>query len=173
MRGSAMKLFMFQIGGDCGGSNVELHDIRFSVGKIASDCYDDLRSQWWGNPKSLHVDCWGEIRHSDGYDIQIVPQRQNSDNNKLFFINLGGYDPAEFGELHHNVLLVCPDAKTAKARALAEIQHWSQPHKDKVFEVEKAVNVSKSVEARGYSIELVPSPAAIPFDFVCKYLKIR
>jgi len=70
------------------------------------------------------------------------------------------------------VLLVSPDARTAKTRALSEIQHWSQPHKDKAFEVEKAVNVSKNVEARGYSIELVPSPVATPFDFVCKYLKI-
>lgn len=167
-----MKLFMFQIGGDCGGSNVELHDIRFSVGMIAQDCYDDLRDQWWGNPKSLHVDCWGEIRHVDGYDIRIVPRRRNSDINKLFFINLGGYDPAEFGELHRNVLLVMPDARSAKARALSEIQHWSQPHKDKVFEVEKAVNVSRDVEARGYSIELAPSPDQTRFEFFCKYVKI-
>ena len=37
--------------------------------------------------------------------------------NKLFFVNLGGYDPDEFTELHKNVLLVAPDAKTAKAKA--------------------------------------------------------
>ena len=40
-----MKLFMFYVGGDCGNANVELHDVRFSVGETAEDCFDDLRRQ--------------------------------------------------------------------------------------------------------------------------------
>jgi hypothetical protein len=31
-RGETMKLFMFYVGGDCGNSNIELHDVRFSAG---------------------------------------------------------------------------------------------------------------------------------------------
>lgn len=53
-----MKLFMFYIGGDCANSNIELHDVRFSIGETAEECRDDLRRQWWGEPKSLHLDCW-------------------------------------------------------------------------------------------------------------------
>ena len=49
-----MKLFMFYIGGDCANSNIELHDVRFSIGETAEECRDDLRQQWWGEPKSLH-----------------------------------------------------------------------------------------------------------------------
>ena len=49
-----MKLFMFYIGGDCQNSNVELHDVRFSIGETPEDCRDDLRKQWWGDPNSLH-----------------------------------------------------------------------------------------------------------------------
>ena len=56
-----MKLYMFYVGGDCGSSNIELHDIRFSVGETPEDCFDDLRRQWWGEPKSLHLDSWGAV----------------------------------------------------------------------------------------------------------------
>ncbi len=62
-----MKLFMFYVGGNCGNSNVELHDVRFSVGETPQDCYADLRRQWWGDAKSLHLDCWGEVEQADGY----------------------------------------------------------------------------------------------------------
>jgi hypothetical protein len=49
----AMKLYMFYVGGNCGNSNVELHDVRFSIGETPEDCHDDLREQWWGDPDSL------------------------------------------------------------------------------------------------------------------------
>jgi hypothetical protein len=65
-----------------------------------------------------------------------VPQQ------KLFFVNLGGYDPAEFTELHRNVLIVAPDEKTAKAKAKTQISHWQKPHRDRLFEIEKALDVS-------------------------------
>jgi hypothetical protein len=45
---------MFYVGGNCGNSIIELHDVRFSVGNAPEDCHDDLRRQWWGDPTSLH-----------------------------------------------------------------------------------------------------------------------
>jgi hypothetical protein len=41
-----MKLFMFYVGGDCGNSNIELHDVRFSAGETPEACHEDLRRQW-------------------------------------------------------------------------------------------------------------------------------
>ncbi|MGO1164901.1 DUF1543 domain-containing protein [Brucella sp. C7-11G] len=163
---------MIQIGGSCGGSNVELHDIRFCLGNQIEDCYDDLREQWWGNPKGLHLDCWGEIRQVDGHNVNIVPKNRSNHINKLFFLNLGGYTTTQFGELHENLLLVMPDLSSAKKRALAEVKHWAQPHQDKGFEVENSINLSKSVQSNGYSIELTPSEKQVPFEFICKYKKI-
>jgi Domain of Unknown Function (DUF1543) len=98
-----MKLFVFHVGGDCGNSNVELHDVRFSVGETAEDCFDDLRRQWWGEPKSLHLDAWGAVEQADGYDVELSAEPSKSAQAKLFFVNLGGYDPAEFTELQRNV----------------------------------------------------------------------
>ena len=136
-----MTLFMFYVGGDCGHSNVELHDVRFSVGETAEDCRADLRKQWWGDPKSLHLDRWGEVEQADGY-VALAPGRAPAGTEKLFFVNLGGYDPDEFSGLHKNILLVAPDAKAATAEALTRIRSWALPHKDNVFEVEKAVDVT-------------------------------
>ena len=167
-----MKLYMFYVGGNCGNSNVELHDVRFSIGETPEDCHDDLREQWWGDPESLHLDCWGAVEQADGFDVVLTKDVLQEGTDKLFFVNLGGYDAREFSELHRNVLLVAPDAKAAKAKALTLISGWSLPHKDRLFEVEKAIDVTAQLEAYGYSLRLEPVTEEKPFTFVCDYLPI-
>ena len=167
-----MKLFMFYVGGNCGNSNVELHDVRFSIGETPEDCYADLRRQWWGDADSLHLDCWGAVEQADGFDITLTADKTTETTDRLFFVNLGGYDPAEFSELHRNVLLVTPDADTAKAEAKAQIKHWVSPHRDKLFDVEKAVDVTSMMQRYGYSLRLTKAANEKPFTFVCKYLPI-
>ena len=167
-----MKLFMFYVGGNFRNSNVELHDVRFSIGETAEDCHEDLRRQWWGDPESLHLDCWGPVEQADGFDIALTRGAPRDGANRLFFVNLGGYDPAQFTELHKNVLLVVPDAKSAKAKAKAGIQHWVTPHRDRLFEVEQAVDLSALMQHYGYSLTLTEAASEKPFAFVCKYLPI-
>jgi hypothetical protein len=168
-----MKLYMFYIGGNCGNSNIELHDVRFSIGETPEACYDDLRRQWWGEPRSLHLDCWGAVEQADGFDVTVSTTTEPLTNSaNLFFVNLGGYDPAEFGELHRNVLLVAPDANAAKARALAEVQGWSQPHRDKLFEVEKTLDITALTRNYGRPLTLIKATTKQPFNFVCKYCPI-
>ncbi len=168
-----MKLFMFYIGGDCANSNIELHDVRFSVGETVEDCREDLRRQWWGEPKSLHLDCWGEVDQADGYDITLTQNAQAFENGeRLFFLNLGGYDPREFSELHKNILLVAPDAKAATKKALQQIRSWTLPHKDNVFEVEKAVDVTELMSRYGYRLQLVMAAEERSFQFQCAYIRI-
>ena len=167
-----MKLFMFYVGGNFRNSNIELHDVRFSIGETAEDCHGDLRGQWWGDPDSLHLDCWGAVEQADGFDVALAKDAPRDATNKLFFVNLGGYDPAEFTELHRNVLLVAPDANAAKARAKAGVKHWTTPHKDRLFEVEQAVDLSAQMQRYGYSLVLTKASSEKPFSFVCKYLPI-
>ncbi|WP_421362352.1 DUF1543 domain-containing protein [Agrobacterium rosae] len=163
---------MFYIGGDCGNSNIELHDVRFSIGETAEDCRNDLRRQWWGDPKSLHLDCWGEVTQADGYDISLTKDVDSDSEQKLFFVNLGGYDPTEFGEMHKNVLLVSTDAKAVAKRALSQIKSWKLPHRDNVFEVEKAVDLSAFMAEYGYSLKLSRATEETPFTFECAYIRI-
>ena len=167
-----MKLFMFYVGGDCGNSNVELHDVRFSIGETPEDCRDDLRKQWWGDPKSLHLDCWGEVEQADGYDVAVTRDPSLAGAEKLFFVNLGGYDPKEFSELHKNILLVASDAKAATAKALTRIRSWALPHKDNIFEVEKTVDVTAMMERYGCALTLTKASREKPFRFECDYVPI-
>jgi hypothetical protein len=167
-----MKLFMFYIGGNCGNSNVELHDVRFAIGNTSEDCFEDLRRQWWGEPTSLHLDCWGAVEQADGYDIELSARRPEGEQQKLFFVNLGGYDPSEFTELHKNVLIVSPDEAAAKAKAKAQIDHWQKPHRDQLFEIEKTLDIGVQLQRQGYYLNLRPAVREKPFQFECDYRPI-
>jgi hypothetical protein len=110
-----MKLFVVYVGGGTHNSNTELHDVRFSIGETIEDCYDDLRNQWWGKAESLHLDCWGTLEYADGYDITISPKVYMGIE-KLYFINLGGYNSSEFTELHKNIFVVAETESHAKIK---------------------------------------------------------
>lgn len=166
------RLFMFYVGGSFRNSNTELHDVRFSVGDSADDCHDDLRAQWWGTPESLHLDCWGVVEQADGHDVTVIAAPAREQAEKLFFINLGGYDSRDFSELHRNVLLVAPDAATAKARALRLVTSWTEPHRDQLFEVEHMVDLSAAMRSSGLAIRLSPARVEKPFVFECGYRPI-
>jgi hypothetical protein len=167
-----MKLFMFYVGGNFGNANVELHDVRFSIGQSPEDCHDDLRRQWWGDPKSLHLDCWGAVEQADGYDVELSTRPSEVGQQKLFFVNLGGYDPSEFTELHRNVLIVSPDETAAKAKAKAQINHWQKPHRDRLFEIEKTLDICAQMQRHGYYLMLRLATQEKPFQFECDYRPI-
>lgn len=167
-----MNLFMFYIGGDCGNSNIELHDIRFSTGEKAEDCYDDLRKQWWGTPKSLHLDCWGKIEQADGYDLTLSKEPQDNPF-KLFFLNMGGYQSGQFEELHKNILMVDETSHKAVVRALKDMRDWQSPHRDAILEVEKIICINDLFEQSGYYIHLTRAEKIRPFEFTCKYVRIN
>jgi hypothetical protein len=167
-----MDLYMFYVGGICGNSNVELHDVRFSIGDTLESCFDDLKHQWWGNQEELfHIDCWGVVEQIDGFDVEVTTDSFDQEN-RLFFANLGGYDPSEFTELHRNVLVVARDADAAKARALTLITDWKLPHKDNLYEVEHMLDVSAAADEYGYRLRLTAAEAEKPFAFSTDYIML-
>jgi hypothetical protein len=112
------------------------------------------------------------VEQADGYDVTLTMAEQNDASPKLFFVNLGGYDPREFGELHKNILIVAPDIKRAKQKALEQVNHWVQPHKDRIFEIEQAVDLSSMTRDYGYALSLRPAAVPKPFVFQCLYLPL-
>ena len=166
-----MKLFAFYIGGETATSNIELHDMRFAVGESMEACHDELRRQWWGTPESLHIDCQGELTVADGYAVALRPE-PFAGPERLFFANLGGYDPEQFTELHSNIFVVAADKMAATKRGLATIRHWKMFHRDTLFEVEHIINLDEIAAAHGLHIHLAPAPDAARFSFTCRYLKI-
>ncbi len=165
-----MKLFAFYIGGDAPNSNIELHDFRVIAATSFDECLPQIKQQWWGIPDSLHLDCWGELVHADGYDIVLKAEPYTGEE-KLWFINLGGYMKNEFSELHKNVFIVAKREVQARAKALKEILDWDGHHKDCQFEVEKILNLD-AVLPQGLHLHLTPNPNGAEFAFACGYKPI-
>ncbi|HYD18179.1 MAG TPA: DUF1543 domain-containing protein [Patescibacteria group bacterium] len=166
-----MKLFVFYIGGDTETSLLELHDIRFAAGETMEETYPALKKSWWGRPESLHLDCWGELTSADGHNITLR-DTPASGPDRLWFVNLGGYEKGEFSELHKNVFVVAPTESKARVRALKQVQRWKGAHKDNQFEIEKLFNVEDALRGQGLFIHLEPSDDPASFVFETGYKPI-
>ena len=167
-----MKLFAIYIGGEFPGANIELHDMRFVVAQSIADTYDDLRRQWWGTPKSLHVDCWAELSHVDGHDVELRPE-PFAGPEKLYYVNLGGYDSSEFLEQHKNVFIVATSVPEAKKRAIKEARHWTEGHRDEMYEAEQIFSLSDVGNESKLYVHLTRSVEARPLSFTCDYTPVR
>ncbi|MDO9370836.1 MAG: DUF1543 domain-containing protein [Sphingopyxis sp.] len=167
-----MKLFAIYIGGEMEGANIELHDMRFVVAPSITETYDELRRQWWGIPKSLHIDCWAEIDHADGYDITLCPE-PFAGPERLYYVNLGGYVAGEFLEKHKNVFVVADGIPKAKSRALKSVTGWREPHRDEMYEAEQAFAIGDAGAMERLHIHLTPSTLAKDLQFTCDYTPIR
>jgi hypothetical protein len=167
-----MKLFAIYIGGELAGANIELHDMRFVVAPSIADTYEELRRQWWGIPKSLHIDCWAEITHADGCDVTLRAE-PFAGPEKLYYVNLGGYDATEFLEKHRNVFVVAKTVAEAKARAIKNAKHWTAPHRDEMYEAEQAFSLNESGRAQELYLHLTPAPETKPQTFTCDYTPIK
>lgn len=166
-----MKLFAIYVGGEAVGANIELHDMRFVVAPSITDTYAELRRQWWGIPNSLHIDCWAEIDHADGYDVSLRPEPYEG-SERLYYVNLGGYAPGEFSEQHRNVFVVSDTVVKAKARALKLARGWREPHRDEMYEAEQAFSLSEAGRSQSLFIHLSPSPQVRDLTFTCDYMPL-
>lgn len=166
------NLFVIYIGGTHEKSLIELHDIRFVVADTIEETYESLKKTWWGTPESLHLDAWGILRYADGHNITISHQPITDSKNKLYFVNLGGYDKNQFTELHQNIFVVAENEQQAKLKAVATVQHWETPHRDYLFEAEKMVDVNTLLLDQHIHINLQPTQTHQPFEFTCLYTPI-
>ena len=105
----------------------------------------------------MHVDAWAQINgvefEGEKYQIQFSNAQPNSSEQKLFLINLGGYDAREFGELHRYILVVAQNAMLAKQSGKAYFaQHWQKQHTDRVLEVDDCIAID---QVHGRYVQLV------------------
>ena len=168
MSESPRHLFMVMVGGHTPTSNLEVHDMRFVAGAKIEDTYETLQSEWWGDPDTLHLDVWSKITAVDDYAVTLKSEPYTGEN-KLFFINLGGYDPDYFDELHKNILVVAKSEAFAKHAAKESVKHWKVPHKDTSMEIEKIIPLAQIC---GLHIHLEKLDTPVPFTFEWGYTKI-
>lgn len=114
-----MYLFMVLIGCTPKGRHTEQHDVFFGIATELKELIDDINIFWPEAEGKIHIDAWRKITTVDEYNITVLPrENQTLSENKLFFLNLGGYKPGEFEEYHYKKICVAPTqaeaVKTAK-----------------------------------------------------------
>jgi hypothetical protein len=114
-----LRLYMVLLGCKPPGRNTEQHDLFFGIGASLSEVKKDMVEFWKEADGKIHVDGWKEVTSVDGYKIEVVTKRDagQSQSERLFFINLGGYKPNEFEEFHYKLVTVSPDKGAAIQRA--------------------------------------------------------
>jgi Domain of Unknown Function (DUF1543) len=154
------KLFLVYLGGRAPKANIELHDVQFVAGDSIDDTFEQLRQRWFGTVQGLHLDAYLEVKFVDGFRIEL--QRDPSAQpEKLYFVNLGGYDPASVAELHQFGLFAATTVTDAKDKAKQSLLTRSlQQHKDDLFDVDDCIPVGEVV---GFFVHLVPDSRTQPF----------
>jgi len=110
-------LYLVVLGGRAEKANIELHNVRWVVGSKIEETYDTLKKDWFGSPKGLHIDSYKKIKYIDGYKINLmyfekdkIDKKQLVKKNKakkyLWFVNIGGYNPASMQEKHEFGLVI-------------------------------------------------------------------
>ena len=146
-------LFLVVVGGRSPKANIELHDVRWVIGSKIEDTFDQLRNDWFGSDNGLHIDSYKKIDSIDGYKINLInkesrePQNKISkkgrmSNKKLWFVNIGGYDPNSMQEKHEFGLVVASSFSEAKNKAKSKwLIDCKKKHKDDIYVVEDFTDV--------------------------------
>lgn len=96
------------------GRHIEQHDIFFGIASTAKELIEQMAA-FWPDGGRLHLDSWRKVTYVDHMKVEVVEKTEAADSNvdtlqnNLYFINLGGYQPATFDELHHKLITIQPD----------------------------------------------------------------
>ena len=169
-------LYLVVLGGKAKKANIELHDVRWVVGSKIEDTYDTLRKDWFGSSKGLHIDSYKKIQYIDGHKINLINVERNKigkkqlvkKNNlkkKLWFVNIGGYNPSSMQEKHEFGLVIASSKLEAKTIAKSKwLIGCKKKHKDDLASLEMLISCDDCEPIRKigiWEIELTPDNTII------------
>jgi hypothetical protein len=142
------------------------------AGASIDDTLPQLRRQWFGARKGLHLDSWMAVRFVDGYRVELRPE-PFAGPERLWFVNMGGYDPQQLAELHAFGVFVASSPQAAKAAARRRfLPQALERHKDDLHGVEDALagGVDDCLEVQlSFAADTAdPSDPAEPADAAAK-----
>jgi Domain of Unknown Function (DUF1543) len=150
-------LFLVMLGGRVEGGLIEVHDARLVAGVSLEATFPSLRRGWFGRPRGLHLDSWAQVRGVDGHGISLRSQPPAQASGRLWFVNLGAYEPTAFHEMHGCGLVVAPTAQAARGRALRLLPlAGGQRHHDDLAAVDDCLAVDR---VDRWHVHLRPDPA--------------
>jgi Domain of Unknown Function (DUF1543) len=164
-----MKLFAIYLGGNVRGSNLEQHNIVFTLGSSIQEVTKSCSSLWHNfDGTGLHIDAYMEVDCVDGYEVEInLDDDTWSDKikeSKLFFVNIGGSKPGELFEYHKSGFIVALSEDEAKIRAKLDFAgDLNNVHVDNIYDIESDFGIQ--------TIVLTPNinqPVSIPVVYYQK-----
>ena len=165
-------LFLIVLGGKVDKANVELHDVRWAVGSKIEDTFDILRRDWFGSIEGLHIDSYKKIEYIDGYKIELKNKGSNNqlvnkiNLPKLWFINIGGYEPTSMQEKHEFGLVVASSKLEAKKIAQSKwLIGCKKKHRDDIKMLTNCDNCQLIKNIDNWEIELTPANNLIKSNF--------
>ncbi len=111
----APRLFLVVLGGRVDGGHIEQHDVRFVAGASIDATIPQLREQWFGRRRGLHIDSWLAVETVAGWRVKLRPEPFEGPQ-RLWFVNGGGYEAGRMAELHEFALVVAASPQAARAR---------------------------------------------------------
>ena len=101
----------------------------------------------------FHIDSYKKIDSIDGYKINLrnkeivepknqIFKKEKIPNKKLWFVNIGGYDPSSMQEKHEFGLIVASSPSEAKTKAKSKwLIDCKKRHKDDISAIKKFTDV--------------------------------
>lgn len=177
------NLYMIMLGCTPKGRLTEQHDIFFGIASSLQELIPDIYSFWPEAEKQIHIDSWQKVTQVDDFSIEIIARNEVIENPlKLFFINLGGYQPGQFEEFHHKLLVVASSKSDAikKAKKSAFYKEFgfkgAESHIDDQYgvDIDEIYNIDEILSEKFKSqFALKISPNLAPSDELhIGYLKI-
>jgi hypothetical protein len=167
-------LFIILLGGRPKDSTIEAHNVFFGVGPSIEALFPVIEKFWPSAPK-IHIDAYMKVEYVDHQWIRIMKKEETASNadggqsdQKLFFVNLGGYEKGLFEEKHKKILLIAKDKDDAKYKAMSDpffsqglSEGKAKPHVDdrrmlEEFEEETPIDIEAEVKKQGFVIRLEP-----------------
>lgn len=171
------------LGSKPAGRHTEQHDIFFALAGSLKETIPHAKA-FWPEAQDMHLDAWREVTHVDGYEVSVVPKSSETSENKLFFINLGGYKAGEFDEPHYKLLVVAPNlaAATQQAKQTAFFKHTgftgANAHIDDKYGVDvddiyQVEDILPAVFRESYSLSVKAVPALPADELHLGYFKLK
>jgi hypothetical protein len=179
-----LKLFMLLVGCKPPGRYTEQHDIFFGIGHSLAELVPDLIA-FWPDSGKLHIDAWREVTMVDGFSVTIIEKEKarSSVDEKLFFINLGGYKEQEFEEYHYKILSVGKQKGDAiqQAKQTAFYKHTCFTGADSHIDDKYGIDVDDLYEIEDvlpahlkekYALQIFPAKTDVADEWHLGYTKL-
>jgi hypothetical protein len=181
----SLKLFMVLLGSKAPKRNVEQHDYFFGIGTSIKELVPEMKAFWPEAGSSLHIDGWREVTNVDGYAITVIPRLDTPSDTqqKLFFINLGGYQSNKLSEQHYTVLTVQSDRAVAVQESKKTVfyktntlkganSHIDEKYGIDVDDIYKVEEILSSSFKQKYHIQIEPAAGLPEDEIILGYFRI-